>query len=349
MIWNKRKLRKMCSVLLAVAVTITMLPQISVTALAAQGDPAMNLGAGILKTGVNTAEAQTVHMADNTWRVMGYGGDGVASSANTLALVSSGNLKTKIQFKSDYEASDANHYSKSNLKTEIDAVADTFSQGEKAGIAARTLASGTFRYSEPADFVAGDPVENAVLWPLSTKEASAMSNSLRMVDHLHQMDPINTWWLRSPGNQISWAAFVIGSGEVNRLGTRVSNEYGVRPAFNYNLESVILTTAAKGGKASGAPGADALTQLGTNAEGDWKLTVADDAHKNFAVTNVSETDNGAKVTYTGARAGANEYISAIVTDKKITAEGAKIKYYGRIKNSANAEDATGTLTINTEG
>ena len=349
MILNKKALRKMCSVLLSVAVTITMLPQVSMTAHAASGDPAMNLGAGILKTKVNTGEAQTVHMADNTWRVMGYGGEGVASSADTLALISSGNLKTKIKFRSDYEASDANHYSKSNLKTEVDAVANTFSQGEKAGIAARTLASGTFHYTEPADCVAGDPVENALLWPLSTKEASAMSNSLRMVNHLDQHNPINTWWLRSPGNQISWAAFVIGSGTVQRMGTRVSNEYGVRPAFNYNLESIVLTTAATGGKTSGTVGANALAQVGTNGNGDWKLTVMDNSHKNFAVSKVTDTDSGVTVTYSGAATGANEYISAVITDKLITTEGAKIKYYGRIKKSANAGDAYGTLTINTGG
>lgn len=247
MICKKRKLRKMCSVLLSVAVTITMLPQISMTAQAAQGDPAMNPGATILKKEANTTNAQTVHMADKTWRVMGYGGEGVASSADTLALISSGNIKTKIQFRSDYEASDANHYSKSNLKNEIDAIANTFSGGEKAGIAKRDIASGNYSGNN-TDCIAGDEVKNAFLWPLSTKEANAMSNSLRMVNHLDQQNPINTWWLRSPGNQTPWAAFVVGSGTVYRLGTRVSNEYGVRPAFNYNLESIVLTTAATGGR-----------------------------------------------------------------------------------------------------
>ena len=43
------------------------------------------------------------------------------------------------------------------------------------------------------------------------------------------------------------------------------------------------------------------------------------------------------VSYTGAKDGTNEYISAIITDKPITEAGAKITYYGRIAE-ASAED-----------
>ena len=353
MILNKKALGRMFSILLSVAVTITMLPQISMTAHAAQGDPAMNLGAGILKTKVNTGEAQTVHMADKTWRVMGYGGEGVASSAGTLALISSGNLDINVKFSPAMDAPDANQYSKSILKTKIDAVASTFTEEEKTGIAARALVSGSYDGLN-TDCVAGDPVENALLWPLSTKEASAMSNSLRMVDHLHQQDWVSYWWLRSPGNQSSGNQYLFvnavkGDGGVQRIGFPVTNEYGVRPAFNYNLESIVLTTAATGGKTSGTVGADALNQVGTNTEGDWKLTVNDDTHENFAVSEVTDTDSGVTVTYSDAVTGANEYISAVITDKPITAEGAKITYYGRIKNCADTADASGSVTINTEG
>ena len=340
---NKKWKTRLLAILTAIAMTITMMPQFAMSAHAAAGDPAMSLGPDTLKEGANTANAPTVYMAGIPWRVIGYGGAGVASSTNTMTLISNGNLATEVQFRADMEASDANHYSKSNLISEVNTVLDKFGEKEKAGIVARTLESGEYHYTPLPDCIAGDPIPSAHLWPLSTKEADAMNNSLRMVDHLHQQDLANYWWLRSPGLGKN-ASIVYGNGEVHIVGIPVTNGRSVRPAFNYNLKTVLLTSAATGGKVSGEVGADALTEVGTNENDEWKLTVNDMYRQSFKVTSPVRMlcdDDEVKIKYSGATTGENEYISAIVKRWD-----GKIKYYGRI---ANATSSSGTIKLNIGG
>lgn len=115
----------------------------------------------------------------------------------------------------------------------------------------------------------------------------------------------------------------------------------MRPAFYLNLESVLFTSAAVGGKFSGSVGADALTAVETNSNNEWKLTVKDDAHADFSILKTTPVGSGVSVKYTGAQTGTKEYISAIKTD-----ETGAVTYYGRI---AAVSDAAGTVTINTAG
>ena len=62
------------------------------------------------------------------------------------------------------------------------------------------------------------------IYLLSIAEANNLDNSIR---------PIGSWWwLRSPGYNSYYAAFVYEGGIVNTIGRYVSNEYGVRPALN---------------------------------------------------------------------------------------------------------------------
>lgn len=336
--------RRVTAMILSLAMVFTMTPMMGQRAYAddSQGaaKAAMVMGADVLKTDYNKMNAQTLYMADIPWRVIGYGGDGIASGTDTMTLISKGNLKTGVQFRADGTAEDANHYSKSNLIGKVNAVADTFSDKERAGIVARTLESGKYHRNPLPDCIAGDPVPSALLWPLSTNEADAMSNSLRMVDHLDQMNPNNSWWLRSPGFSKN-AGIVYGSGEVHIVGIPTDNERSVRPAFNYDLDSVVFTSSATDGKISGEVGENALTQVGTNAGSEWKLTVDDLDRQSFKVTSPVRMlcdDAEVKIKYSGATTGENEYISAIVKGWN-----GKIKYYGRI---ANATSSSGTIRLN---
>lgn len=123
----------------------------------------------------------------------------------------------------------------------------------------------------------------------------------------------------------------------------------MRPAFYLNLESVLFTSAAEGGKSSGTEGADALKAQSDlkNSGSEWKVTVKDNAHAGLTISKITPTENGVSFEYTGAKTGTSEYISAIITDKPITEDGAVIKYYGRIAAAFTADDAS--VTINTEG
>lgn len=348
---------KLIAVAMAFAMVFTMMPMMGQRALAEDAQTetpaAISLGADVLAEGSNTGNAKTVYMAGIPWRVIGYGGVGVASSTNTMTLISNGNLNlgTGVKFRADREAEDANHYSKSNLIGEVNAVAaDTFSDKERAGIVARTLESGTYE-GKDTDCIAGDPINSAVLWPLSIKEAETMNKELRVVESAGSTQPADWtryWWLRSPGGNVSmYAGAVKDTGDVCNLlaiGFPVDNKYGLRPAFNYNLKTVLLTSAATGGKASETIGADALAEVGTNESGEWKMTLKDTAHQNFDVpseVSVSCTTEEIPIKYGGAATGENEYISAI-----IKSSDGKIKYYGRL---ASATNASGTVNIKVDG
>ena len=161
------------------------------------------------------------------------------------------------------------------------------------------------------------------------------------------------WWLRSPGEDDDYAAYVYSGGRVNSDGYSVDyTTNAVRPAFHLDLNSVLFTSAAVGGKS--ANGMDSgLTAVGNYDGNEWKLTLLDDS-RSFSVTETTVSgDPGTTVTlhYSGATTGTNEYISVLLTDEQGNA-----LYYGRVAelNSAEGEVsltipdalAAGTYTLN---
>ena len=279
-------------------------------------------GTDALNKTVNTASAPTVYFGKNqenkpaAWRVIGYDGNGVAGAQGDITLLAAGNMGL-VQF-GDLGAS--NEYAPSNLKTAIDALAGKLTTEENAAVKKRTLTSGSFN-EENTDCVAGEQVDNAVFWPLSTAEAFAVNQDLRIVDKEHPSWVTSYWFLRSPGFNYLSIAIVMGDGEVSRRGYRTNSEVGVRPAFNLNLNTVLFTSAAVGGKPDGG-----LTAVPEYSGNEWKLTLLDNS-RDFAVTEKAVSgDPGDTVTlhYTGATTGTNEYVSVIIADNS----GAQ--YYGRV-------------------
>ena len=291
----------------------------------------IQLGADALNKTVNTASAPIVYFGQNhenkpaAWRVIGYDGNGVAAAAGKTTLLAANNMGL-----SKFGASNA--YADSALKEAIDALADKLTAKETDAVEKRTLASGNYD-EENTDGVAGPAVSNAVFWPLSSKEANAVNNDLRVVDPEHPGWASSYWWLRSPDEDYS-TAFVAGRGEVRYYGGySTSKEFGVRPAFDLNLDSVLFASAAVGGKPEG--GLTAVPEYGGN---EWKLTLLDSS-RNFAVTEKTADaapDDTVTLHYTGATTGINEYISAIIADSS----GAQ--YYGRV---AQPTAESGTVEI----
>lgn len=161
------------------------------------------------------------------------------------------------------------------------------------------------------------------------------------------------WWLRSPGIGAYYAAGVAGNGDVDNAGVYGDEEdREVRPAFHLDLNSVLFTSAAVGGKS--ASGMDSgLTAVGDYDGNEWKLTLLDDS-RSFSVTETTVSgDRGTTVTlhYSGATNGTNEYISVLLTDEQGNA-----LYYGRVAEPNSAEGevsltipdalAAGTYTLN---
>ena len=86
-------------------------------------------------------------------------------------------------------------------------------------------------------------------------------------------------------------------------GTRLTYVYGVRPAFHLDLNSVLFTSAAVGGKSSGAVGTDALKQVESYSGSEWKLTLKDDSRNSFSASVAAHSGNIAYIHYNGAAAG----------------------------------------------
>ena len=291
----------------------------------------VQLGSDALSKNVNTATAPTVYFGQNhdnnpaAWRVIGYDGNGVTSAQGDITMLAAGNMGV-VQF-ADGGAN--NEYAPSYLKAAIDALAAKLTTKENAVVKKRTLTSGSYD-GENTDCVAGAQVDNAVFWPLSTAEAYAVNQDLRIADKEHPGWASSFWWLRSPNDSNNVAA-VNGIGSVGRYGSNIISTYGVRPAFNLNLNSVLFTSAAVGGKPEGG-----LTPISEYSGNEWKLTLLDNSN-NFAVTEKAISaapDDTVALHYTGASAWPNEYISAIIADSS----GAQ--YYGRV-----AQPAMGNGTV----
>ena len=319
--------KRILSILLTLCMMLCLTP-ISVFAeeVGAWGSAAIQLGTEVLNKNVNTATAPTVYFGQNhdnnpaAWRVIGYDGSGVTSAQGDITLLAAGNMGV-VKF-ADTIAN--NKYAPSNLKTAIDALAEKLTTDENAAVKKRTLASGGYD-GENTDCVAGAQVDNAVFWPLSTAEASAVNNDLRIADKKYPDWASSYWWLRSPGSSVYVVAVVKSNGSVSCTGHSLGTEIGVRPAFNLNLNSVLFASAAVGGKPDGG-----LTEVSKYSGNEWKLTLLDNS-SNFAVTEKAVSaapDDTVALHYTGASAWPNEYISAIIADSS----GAQ--YYGRITRPA---------------
>ena len=161
----------------------------------------------------------------------------------------------------------------------------------------------------------------------------------KLSSYMNGVGAADYWWLRSPGYDDSDAADVDRNGGVFSGGIDVYNvSDAVRPAFNLNLNSVLFTSAAVGGKS--ASGMDSgLTAVDDYTGSEWKLTLLDETRE-FAVT--EQTVSGAPggtitLNYTGATTGTNEYISVIIADSN----GSTL-YYGRV---AQPDSANGQVEI----
>ena len=331
--------KRILSILLTLCMMLCLTP-ISVFAeeVGAWGSAAIKLGADALNKTVNTEIAPTVYFGQNhennpaAWRVIGYDGNGVTNAQGDITLLAAYNMGL-----SKFGSSAA--YADSNLKTAIDALADKLTAKETDAVEKRTLASGNYD-GENTDGVAGPAVSNAVFWPLSSKEANAVNNDLRVVDPEHPGWASSYWWLRSPDEDDS-TAYVAGRGEVRYYGGySTSKEFGVRPAFDLNLDSVLFASAAVGGKPDGG-----LQPVSPNYTGnEWKLTLYDSKRNNFSRTTweVSASTKGGtvEISYTDAKTGANEYISALIFD-----DVGNVIYYGRSNASLTEKDGTAQLTI----
>ena len=241
-----------------------------------------------------------------------------------------------------------------------------FSEGEQGAVLATTKSDGEFTSKKDTKFAASENILNVdKVFFLSAEEAenSAYGFTNDKARKAYYGNSAGEWWLRSPvANDTYFAGRV---SEYGRVGMHnVDSYWAARPAFNLDLNSVLFTSAAVGGKIPAGNGGgnqggeadDAIFKIGDYNGNEWKLTLLDSS-RDFDVTEETASGKpGDTITlyYTGATTGANEYISVIIADN----EGAK--YYGRItqptsesgtvavKIPANLADGSYTLRVFSE-
>ena len=327
--------KRILSILLCLCMAACMLPTVAFAA-GAENDKAIQLGTDALSKNVNTEAAPTVYFGQDhgnnpaAWRVIGYDGSGVAGAQGDMTLLAAGTMGEAAFDSVNYSS----EYAPSELKTAIDALEAKLTTEENAAVKKRTLASGSYN-GENTDCVAGAQVDNAVFWPLSIAEAHAVNQDLRIVNKEHTNWAMYHWWLRSPCKSSSSAAVVHGNGEVLDDGMyHTSDEFGVRPAFNLNLNAVLFASAAVGGKPDGG-----LTPISEYTGSEWKLTLLDNS-RNFAVTEKTVSGDTITFSYSNAQTGTNEYISVIIKDN------GEITHYGRILHlGGTTGGASGTASL----
>ena len=297
----------------------------------------------------------------------------------------SGGDHTNCQIANAWQGSDAQAWCEtfysSNLTTQEQGavLATTKSDGE--------FTSSTYRipFAASNDILNGDKV-----FFLSAEEAETSGYGFGNGDDrkANYGSSAGVWWLRSPH-----AYSTLHAGAVGDLGLvdfrSVCYDRAARPAFNLDLNSVLFTSAAVGGKSpaaesegSGTPesgdtqsgdggnqsgggnqgggdqgsggqgsggdqgggdnqsgeDADAIFEIDSYNGNEWKLTLLDEAHKNFEISNatINGSDNTIAFSYSGAQTGTNEYISVVIENN-----GA-ITHYGRI---LQPESASGTASL----
>ena len=359
---------------LAVTIAIGITPQMAVTAFADDGTPAIQLVRDGVAANLEGAQASSVWFGNYTqssadtkepvkWRVL-------QNADQKVFLLSDQNLDCKV-YQDGYPSVT---WETSSIRTWLnDSFKDAvFSAGEEAAVTETNVLNKDHPYYETPGgedtkdkvfLLSLEEVTNSAYGftdgyePTSTREAKNTEYATTMgacTSSKPQYAGNGYWWLRSPGGISVSAGIVDYDGKVEDEGDFVGDEeVAVRPALHLNLASVLLTSAAEGGKSSGAAGADSLTAVSNHSTNAWKLTLRDNSRDGFdarvaagAVLQTKEgySDWSIPVVYSGAKTGENEYVSVILADSK-----GKALYYGNIGNNSAASPDTGQTVKIPEG
>lgn len=142
----------------------------------------------------------------------------------------------------------------------------------------------------------------------------------------------NHFWLRTPNTEWTTNVGVVYPSDGNVGALQTDFEHSARPAFNLDSSAVLFSSPASGWKPDGE-----ISAIGDYSGNEWKLTLKDSSRDGFTIENLHRAGNIITFYYSGAAAGANEYISALVVDST----GA-YTHYGRLQP---ADEAAGTVVF----
>jgi len=184
------------------------------------------------------------------------------------------------------------------------------------------------------DKIAGRSLQGEELWPLSIAEASLLHNTIR------KYSSSVVWWLRSPGSGSNNVAHVDSDEVIVYSGSIHLAEYSVRPAFNLDISSILLTSAASGANAKPTATGPDLTAASAPA-GPVKFTVLDGNTSNLSLSSTVATAGTVKagdtvrIAYSNAKTGNDKFVSCVIED-----DSGRVLFYGKL-----ATAATGTASF----
>ena len=173
---------------------------------------------------------------------------------------------------------------------------------EQAAVLSTTKKDAAYDRYEAAD------LNNAKLFLLSASEALVYfsSDDARLPGR---------WWLRSSW-PYGYGGIVDRNGGLYHSGDTDDRHNRARPAFQLDRQSVLLESAAEGGKCSAAAGSGAFGTVSGAGSSEIRLTLIDSRRSGFSA-NVAGANSAVAapggtltVTYSGAGTGENEYVSA---------------------------------------
>ncbi len=262
--------------------------------------------------------AHKLYYGGYIWDAIGHDGVRVASSKGDAAFILGGDLMntwTVTKF-----SDSGNEYKGSELQKVIDEMLDKFSNAEKGAVKPKTLTN-IDDGGEVANYIGGEDVENAYLWPLTAREAGALYGNFRGT---------KLWWVGSPGADGRAMAADDSTYKHEFEPTATTGNEGAsdyitaRPGFNIDLSKVLFTSAAVGGKPDG------ITAPQKTVNNEWKLTVLDESKAEFSAK-VVRVNKENYVQYKNAAFDENDYISLLVKNRS------GIAYYGRLFKPEAAE------------
>lgn len=267
------------------------------------------------------------------WRVLFNGG-------GKLFLVSDQNL-----YEHEYATDCTNFtWATCSLRTWLNGtfLTSAFSAKEQAAIANTALENADNLYGEPPTGAAGTTdrvfclsiaeVTNTDYFPTKSSRIATDTAYAAHQNSAASEGGARAWWLRSRGAYVDWGALVLDDGTVD--GIWANNIRGVRPAFHLDLNTVLYASAA----VYEAHPVGSMSKPGTNTANEWQLTLKDSSRNSFTATGggTVEVGTSATVTYSNAKTGTSEYVSAIIADS-----GNNILAYGHLAQNS----ASGTASV----
>ncbi|MCR5503337.1 MAG: InlB B-repeat-containing protein [Lachnospiraceae bacterium] len=203
-------------------------------------------GASVLENDADTEDASRIIMGGWRWIVTG-----VRSSYLTLFADQKNELPVTVF--NPRGKNPGNVYAGSALQEKVDGMLTSFSGIEKDQIRPKTLKTDEYRGESPyCDGVRDEEVANALLWPLSTREALSLNRTIRNQSSPYWLCSPGYPWLQTDGNapddqRVACVEFMQSEHAVglNYEGTYCFNAdkyHKARPAFNLKKGGILMVT-----------------------------------------------------------------------------------------------------------